>query len=164
TTSGGTPGYTYTWTLPSGCTGSSTTSSISVTCSPNGSYTISVVAKDANNVSSASASTLVTVGAGIVNTTAPTCGAATSGKAFSCPPTTTGGVGPYTYTWTLPAACTGTSTTSSISVTCSPKGSYSISVVAKDTQNVSSASASSTVVVAGQPVVTTAPSCASATV
>src|SRR5262249_8202225 len=119
TTSGGTAPYTYTWTLPVACTGTSTTSSISVTCSPKGSYSISVVARDGNAVNSASASTTAVVaGQPVVNNVS--CGIATVGKAFTCTAATSGGTPGYTYTWTLPAACTGTSTTNSISVTCSP--------------------------------------------
>src|SRR5207247_1559270 len=131
TTSGDTPPYTYTWTLPTACTGTSTTATISVTCTPKGSYSISSTARSANAVTATGSATAAVGGQPVTNSVS--CGTGqTSGKAFTCTATTAGGTSPYTYTWTLPAACTGTSTIATISVTCTPKGSYTISSTARD--------------------------------
>jgi len=147
TTAGGTSPYTYTWTLPTGCTGTSTTSTISVTCSPKGTYSISSAARDSNAVTQ-SGSVSVTVGGQPVAVTV-TCGSGqTVNVAFTCTAAPTGGTSPYTFTWTLPTGCTGTSTTSTISVTCSTKGSKTISASARDTNAVTQ-SGSATVTIAG---------------
>src|SRR5207249_10575989 len=140
-------------------TGTSTTGTISVTCSPKGTYSISSAARDSNAVTQ-SGSTSVTVAGQPVAVTV-SCGSATVNVAFTCTATASGGTAPYTFTWTLPTGCTGSSTTSSISVTCSPKGSYSISSTARD-GNAVTGTGSATVSVAGQPIVVTV-SCAAGT-
>jgi hypothetical protein len=110
----------YTWTLPSGWTGTSTTTSITATTGSSGG-TISVTA---NN----------TCG----NSVAQTLAVTTSGSSLSQPGTITGNIsvcanssqtysiaaltGATSYTWTLPLGWTGTSTTTSITTTAGSSG------------------------------------------
>lgn len=111
------PGATsYTWTLPSGWTGSSTTNSITATASTM-SGTISVTANNAS-CSSPPATLAVTV------TTVPAQPGPISGPASVCSGSTnTYSVaavpGATSYTWTLPAGWTGFSTTNTIIATAS---------------------------------------------
>src|SRR5262249_21974240 len=119
---------------------------ISVTCSPKGTYSITGRAVDGNAVSQTGSATVTVGGQPLTNNVS--CAAGTAGIPFTCTATTTGGTAPYTYTWSLPAACTGTSTTSTISVTCSPKGTYSISSTARD-GNAVTATGSANAAVAG---------------
>ena len=118
----------YTWTLPGGWTGTSTSNSISITPSSS-SGTISVAAN--NSCGPGIARTLnVTV------TSIPTQPAPISGNASACQ----GIVNVYSvvpvsgatsYTWTLPSGWTGSSTTESISATTGITGG-TISVLAKN--------------------------------
>ena len=104
----------YTWTLPGGWTGTSTTNSISATAnSTSGNITVT-----ANNSCGSSSATSLAI---TVNTSPSTPGTI-SGITTICSGTTNtysvGTVsGATSYTWTLPGGWTGTSTTNSISVT-----------------------------------------------
>src|SRR5207245_10020902 len=110
----------------------------------------------------ATASTPVSVaGSPLVNNLSCPSTGVTAGKAFSCTSTPSGDTSPYTFSWTLPAGCSGTSTTGTISVTCSPKGSYVINSTVTDFNSVRKSSLA-TVTVGGQ-AVTNSLSCAAAT-
>lgn len=108
----------YTWTLPSGWIGTSTTTSISTIVGAGGNITVT-----ANNVlcSSPAQSLAITVN------TVPTAPVSISGSSVAC----AGSSGTYTaatvsgatsYIWTLPSGWSGTSTSSSISVTVGSTG------------------------------------------
>ena len=128
------PGVTYTWSLPSGWSGSSTGSSITTTTGTNPGN-ISVTAKN-DCGESASSILAVTVKPG----TPATPGNFTSGPNSLCP----GSTGTYTvpavtgaaqYIWTLPSGFSTpnlTTTSPSIVVTASSSGSGNITVVAKN--------------------------------
>ena len=105
----------YTWTLPSGWTGSSTTNSISTT-SGSAAGTISVKAN--NSCGSGTAKTLalsITAAApaqpGTITGAATVCPGATQTYSIAAVP------GASSYTWTLPTGWSGVSTSNSISVT-----------------------------------------------
>ncbi len=115
----------YTWTLPNGWSGTSTTESIDVTATNTGG-TISVVVN--SNCGTSMAQTLtVSISSG-----APTLGAI-SGSTELCNGNTTtysvSDIGATSYTWTLPNGWSGSSSSSSISVTANATGG-DISVVA----------------------------------
>jgi len=126
---------TYTWTLPSGWTGSSNTNSITVTPSAS-SGNISVTAN--NSCGSSSAQTLsVTVTAipaqpGTITGNTSVCQG--SSQTYSIVAVS----GATTYSWTLPSGWTGSSTTNSINVTPSAT-SGNISVTANNSCGSSSA-------------------------
>lgn len=118
----------YTWTLPSGWTGTSTTNSINVTTGTAGGN-ISVTAN--NTCGSSTARTLAVT----VNTTPAQPGAITGDAAVCSGAAKTYSVtavaGATSYTWTLPSGWTGTSTTNSINVTAGASGG-NISVTANN--------------------------------
>ncbi|MDB4655973.1 HYR domain-containing protein [Flavobacteriales bacterium] len=116
----------YTWNLPTGWTGSSTTNSISVTTGPNAG-TVSVTAN--NTCAFSSAQTLA-----ITLQSSPSQPSWVSGSTTPCSGTTetyfiTAVPGATSYTWTLPSGWVGTSTSTSISTTVG-SGSGSIEIVA----------------------------------
>ncbi|MDX1907903.1 MAG: plastocyanin/azurin family copper-binding protein, partial [Bacteroidia bacterium] len=104
----------YTWTLPGGWTGTSTTNSITTTASAtSGNITVS-----ANNACGSSSVRTLAVSV----TAAPATPGAITGNATLCPASAkTYSVaavsGATSYTWTLPGGWTGTSTTNSITTT-----------------------------------------------
>lgn len=111
------PGSTYTWTLPTGWTGSSTTSSIVATPGPTAG-TISVTA-------TSSCGTSVPRTYTVVQGSAPATPATISGNTAVC----AGSIQTYTvasvtgatsYVWTLPSGWSGTSTTNSLTATTAP--------------------------------------------
>ncbi len=160
TAAGGTSPYTFTWTVDGVIQAGQAGSSFTTTFATKGSHTVSVVAKDANNVSSTAASTSVTV-AGQPLTVTVSCGTATAGKPVTCTASASGGTSPYTFTWTIDGV-TQTEATSSITRTFATKGSHTISVTARDANNVTSNAASTTLTVAAQPLTVTV-SCGTAT-
>ena len=104
----------YTWTLPSGWTGSSTSNSINVTSgSTSGNVTVT-----ANNACGSSTAQTLAVTA---NTTPAQPGTISGGATPCSGSSVTYSVaavsGATTYTWTLPSGWTGTSTSNSINVT-----------------------------------------------
>lgn len=110
----------YTWTLPSGWTGSSTTNSINATAGTAGG-TISV---KANNTCGSGTTRTLTVS---ISTAAPAQPGAISGSASICAGTSqTYSVaavsGASSYSWTLPSGWTGSSTTNTITVTAGSSG------------------------------------------
>lgn len=123
----------YTWTLPSGFTGSSVTNSITLTTGTNNG-SISVLA--VNSCGNSTASTLA-----IVTTAVPLQPAIITGNTAVCPGTAqtyavTAVNGISSYTWTLPSGWSGNSTTNSINVT-SGTGGGNIKVTANNTCGIS---------------------------
>ncbi len=109
----------YTWSLPAGWTGSSTTNSINVV-SGSSSGNISVTA--VNSCGNSTARTLAVTALSI-----PAQPGAISGNTAVCPATTqtysvSAVSGATSYTWTLPAGWSGSSTTNSINVTSGASG------------------------------------------
>lgn len=126
----------YTWTLPAGWSGTSTTNSISATAGTSGG-TISVVA---NNVCGSSGTATLAV---TVNTAPPTPGAV-SGNVNVCQASSqtysvTAVAGATSYAWTLPSGWSGVSTTNSISTITNLTGG-TVSVLAIGPCGISSAS------------------------
>jgi len=123
------PGATsYTWTLPSGWSGTSTTTSISTTAGDNGG-TISVTSN--NDCGSSEVRTLI-----VYTCTPPAQPGPISGETEVIPGQSyTYGVnqvpGATSYTWTLPSGWSGTSTSTSISTTAGDNGG-TISVTANN--------------------------------
>ena len=119
----------YSWTLPGGWSGSSTTTSITVTAGANGG-TISVTANNA--CGSSAAQTLVVtvmtvpVQPGSITGTTPICSG--SSATYSVSPV----AGATSYSWTLPNGWTGSSTVDSIVATSGGTGSFTISVTANN--------------------------------
>ncbi len=133
---------TYTWTMPTGWTGTSTTSSITTTVGTTAG-TISVTAGNACGTSAAA--TLA-----VTPNNLPAAPASISGTAAPCAGTTqtysvTPVAGAASYTWTLPIGWTGTSTTSSITTTVGTT-SGSVSVVATNACGSSAAATLATTV------------------
>lgn len=117
----------YTWTMPSGWTGSSTTASITATAGSSGNITVT-----ANNSCGSSAAQTFSVTA----TPVPAQPAAISGGATLCANametyTINPVSGASSYTWTLPSGWSGTSTTTSIAATAGTTGG-TISVTANN--------------------------------
>ena len=119
---------TYTWTLPGGWTGASTTNTISATVGANAG-TVSVTAGNSCGTSSAQTLAVTTLSApatpGTITGTATFC----SGNldTFSIAPVS----GATSYTWTLPNGWTGTSTTTIIYATAGT-GAGNVSVTANN--------------------------------
>lgn len=137
----------YTWTLPSGWSGSSTTNSISATTNGNGG-TISVIA---NGSCGSSTATTLTVNAGV----APNQPSSISGNSSICAGTAntysvTADPNATSYTWTLPSGWSGTSTSNSISVNANNTAG-TISVTASNACGNSSASSLAVTVVGAAP-------------
>ncbi|NGF77410.1 hypothetical protein G5B10_16130, partial [Fluviicola sp. SGL-29] len=109
----------YTWTLPSGWSGSNTTNSINATSGANGG-TITVTANNACGTSAQQTFNVTT-------TTVPTQPSAITGNGIIC--ATANGTYSVTndptatsYTWTLPSGWSGSSTTNSINATSGANG------------------------------------------
>jgi uncharacterized repeat protein (TIGR03803 family) len=111
----------YTWTLPSGWSGVSTTNSISTTANTTGG-SITVIANNACGSSSARTLAVtvnsITATPGTINGNASIC----SGTANTYSVAAVAGA--TDYIWTLPSGWTGTSTTNSISTTASATSGY----------------------------------------
>jgi len=109
----------YTWTLPGGWTGTSTSNSINVTVGATGG-TISVTANNA--CGSGTAQTLVVTSddvpaqPGAISGASNPCSGASETYSVAAVPNTT------SYTWSLPGGWTGTSTSNSINVTVGASG------------------------------------------
>ncbi len=109
----------YTWTLPTGWTGTSTTNTITTTAGTTG----GIISVSSNNNCGTSAAQSLTV---VVNTT-PTTPGSISGNAIICAGSSntysiTLVTGATSYTWSLPTGWTGTSTTNSITTTAGSTG------------------------------------------
>jgi hypothetical protein len=118
----------YTWTLPNGWTGNSTSDTIQVTVGPNGG-TITVTAS--NVCGSSNATTLAVV----VDTAAPAQPSVIIGDTTVCQNSTQTysafSAGATSYTWTLPNGWTGSSTSDSIQVSAGSNGG-TITVIANN--------------------------------
>ncbi|MCD6067063.1 MAG: hypothetical protein K0S33_1889 [Bacteroidetes bacterium] len=104
----------YTWTLPGGWSGTSTTNSISATAGTS-SGNVSVIAN--NSCGSTIAQTLAVTVNTIPSTPGTISGATTICSGSSNAYSITAVSGATGYTWTLPGGWTGTSTTNSINIT-----------------------------------------------
>lgn len=130
----------YTWTVPTGWTGSSTTSSLTTTpAATSGNITVTAT----NACGTSAAATLA-----VTSTSPPAAPGTITGATAPCSGTTQTYSVPsatgVTYNWTLPTGWTGSSTTNSISATVGA-GSGNVSVTAS---NSCGASAASTLAVA----------------
>ena len=128
----------YSWTLPNGWAGTSTTNSITVTTGTSGSGNISVQAKNDCGTSAIAASIAVSIKA-----PAPVMSGTISGPASVCSGssvtyTIPGIANADSYIWSLPGGWSGTSTSNSITTTAGSSG--NISVIAKNTCGDSAAS------------------------
>jgi uncharacterized protein (TIGR02145 family) len=129
TTTGAT---TYSWSLPEGLNGSSSTNSIIVTGSTTDSYdgsAIQCTVENACDLVIASGSGTITVrNCSATATLSPMILSATSvnkGATFTASvPEVTGENAPTSYTWILPSGLTGSSTTRTITITASTTGTY----------------------------------------
>jgi hypothetical protein len=123
----------YVWSLPAGLTGSSTTSSITVSGTTPGTYTVSVTPRDVASGITCSG-TQVT---GTVTIVATPSGGSIADvnyceSAGSASVSVTGVSNATDYVWSLPAGLTGSSTTSSITVSGTTPGTYTVSVTPRD--------------------------------
>lgn len=119
----------YTWTLPAGWSGSSTTNSINATA---GSAAGTISVKANNSCGSGSTRTL----AASITASTPSQPGTITGAASACPGSTqtysvTAVAGASSYAWTLPSGWSGTSTTNTINVTIGSTGG-NISVTASN--------------------------------
>jgi large repetitive protein len=115
----------YFWQLPSGWTGTSTTTSITCTVGTAGGNIV-VLAINACGYSSSASTKTVTLGAGpgTPGTITHATGNGCSGSANTFTITAVSGSPTPSYVWTLPSAWTGTSTTTSIATTPSTTSGY----------------------------------------
>ncbi len=143
----------YTWTLPSGWTGTSTTNSINATASASSG---NILVKANNGCGSSVAQTLAiavnTIPAQPGTITGNTTICVGSLNSFSITPV----AGSSSYTWTLPSGWTGTSTTNSINATASTSGG-NISVTANNTCGTSTPQVTTTITVNPIPTITFSP-------
>ncbi len=129
------PGATsYTWTLPGGWSGSSTTNSIATTAGASGG-TISVTASNTCGTSSPQSLQVTVESApatpGTISGNATICASSANTYSVTAVPGATG------YTWTLPSGWSGNSTTNSVATTAGASGG-TISVTASNTCGTSS--------------------------
>jgi hypothetical protein len=119
----------YAWSLQSGLTGSSTTSSISFTGSTGGTYGVSVTPQDVADGITCSASQVT----GTVNIVQNASGGSISPTGYcastgSGTVTVSGATNASQYLWALPSGLTGSSTSANITVSGSSYGNYTVSV------------------------------------
>ena len=142
----------YTWTLPSGWTGTSTTNSISVSTTATAvSGNITVTAGNTCATSSASSFAVIVSPAAPVTPSAPTGDASVCTSATLLNYTTTAVANATSYTWTIPAGWTivsGAGTNSiSVNMGTAADGNYNISVSASNACGTSASSANLVVTV-----------------
>ncbi len=123
----------YSWSLPSGLTGSSTTSTITVSGSTAGTYTVSVTPRDVASGVTCSGTQLT----GTVTIVATPSGGTISAVSYcsstgSSTVTVTGASNTTQYAWSLPSGLTGSSTTSTITVSGSTAGTYTVTATPQD--------------------------------
>lgn len=139
----------YTWTLPSGLTGSSSTNSIIITGSTGGSYAASGITVKAVNGCGTSAAKAATGTITVKNcSSAPgTPGSISFDKTtvnlngtFTASVSTVSGA--TSYEWTLPSGLSGSSSTNSITITASNSGSIALSGIKVTASNACGTSSS----------------------
>jgi hypothetical protein len=129
----------YTWTLPSGLTGSSTTRSITITGATANTYAVGTIKVTATNAcgTSAEKSSEAAVTVRVCSAAPATPGEITlsattvnlNGTFTASVPEVTGTTAPTSYTWTLPSGLTGTSTTRTITITGATAGTYATGTI-----------------------------------
>ncbi len=155
--SGGSGGFTYTWSgLPAGCTGG-TAATVSCTVSTAVTASVTVSATDSNGASTGASTALsFTVYADPTTTTpAATPSSVEVGHAVSFSTTAAGGSGGYAYYWSgLPTGC---STANSDPLSCTPSaaGTFPVVVTVIDSDGFPVASSSLSFTVLAGPSVTT---------
>lgn len=137
TASGGSGGFSYSWSgLPTGCSGG-TGATVSCTVSAAGTASVTVSATDSNGVSTGASSALSFVVYVDPTATAPTATPThvEVGQSVSFSTTASGGTGTYAYSWSgLPTGCT-TSNTDPLSCTPTATGSFSVGVTVLDSNH-----------------------------
>jgi len=134
TASGGSGGYSYSWSgLPTGCESSS---SADITCTPSaaGNFSVTVSVVDTNGGTATSGSLSFTVDAALKagNLSSSSAGVDLGGSLDFTVSGVTGGAGPYSYAWSgLPVGCL---TENTANLTCQPSaaGSGTVTVVVTD--------------------------------
>ena len=128
TTTGVTGATSYIWSLPSGLTGTSTTSSIS-TLAGSGGGNITVAGSNACGMGTASSAFAVTINPNpsvSVSSNTPVC----SGSSINLTATPSSGTSPYAYSWSGPNSFTNTTTGTPVisSATSANAGTYNVTV------------------------------------
>jgi hypothetical protein len=152
TSTGGSGGYTYTWTgLPDGC---KSVSSDTVSCTPatKGAFSITVTVKDTNGYSATSSALSYTVDPDPTLTMpAATPPTVEVGQTVALTSTTGGGSGGNTYAWSgLPDGCVSAST---LALNCTPAGTgtFNITVSVTDSNGITVTSAVLSFTVSAKP-------------
>ncbi len=164
----GSGGYGYIWSESAPDLNCTLTDSPTVSCVPTtvGSYTVSVVVTDSNGVSASSpSSSAVTVGAApSVQIPTPNRLSADVTQTVMFMTSGTGGSGSLSYTWTAPGGLNcGASATSTLVCVPTAAGTYTVSVYATDSNDVSSAKETSASFTVDSLPTVTAPSSPNAT-
>lgn len=155
---GGTGVYSYAWSFGDGTYGYSNASTQNHTYSSSGSYAATVSVSDSSGNVGSAVMTEVVNGA-MLATLSAAPNPLILGQTVDLHVNTTGGVSPYSYTWSgLPSGCS-SADTSAISCTPTSVGSFSVTVVVSDSSgNSATATASIRVLSPGSFVVTLAAS------
>ncbi|MBB5339847.1 beta strand repeat-containing protein [Tunturiibacter gelidoferens] len=163
--SGGTAPYTWSVTagaLPAGLTLGSTTGVVSGTPTASGSFTFTATVSDAASpAQSKSATVSLTIAPATLNILTSSLPSATQGSSYSSTLRTSGGTAPFTWSITggsLPAGLTLGATTGVVSGTPTASGSFSVTVMVKDsatTAQTATVTLPLSVVAAGSPLAIT---------
>jgi PKD repeat protein len=155
--SGGTGPYLVVWDFGDNSTGTGETASH--VYSVKGSYTVTATATDFNSATAVASVTVTVIPQPLV--VSAICGQATAGKPVFCDSATSGGTGPYQFSWDLGKDGTIDGTSSSFTTVFSVKGSYSVDAIVADA-NGATASINLVVAVGPQPLTVT-PQCSDGT-
>ncbi len=151
--SGGALPYVYQWfTGPDCATVISGQTSQTYSASPVANTTYSYRVTDAQSQSACSPADSVTVTEFI--TVSISCPSGTAGKPIICNSSASGGLSPYTFSWSATSGSPASGTGTSFTTTFSAKGVYTITVTTTDANGASS-TASASVIVVPQPLVVT---------
>ncbi len=145
---GGTGVFTYTWSLPPGCSGTGTP----IVCVPSspGAYNVSVSVVDSNGGTAASAPSplLVSPALGITLTARPS--PALLGHTVAFAGTVSGGLPNYTYTWSgLPTGCVGPGDRGNLTCIPATPATYAVNVTVVDGNGMSASAKVSLIVETG---------------